>query len=234
MFFPNIGKAISQSIAGISGLSGVNLASLPTPNYGGGFTMPTTAVPTANNRNSTNIGTFNYRPGTYNADNLPQVTDPDKTFADVSKRQKEFVIGAVRPFERELLNRLDSTELVDQIPQDVEQQQEIAAGVARRDRERFGFERSQALANEQARAVQRGGALNLAGGLNNARLEQDAINRQQLNQLVDFAGGINRSNLSSLGNAANLKTQRDNAYTAARAQSKAQRYGFIGSLFGMI
>ena len=227
MFFGsfNLGSALA-------GLGGLNLGSMP--NYGGGFTMPTTPAPTANNRTSTNIGTFNYRPGTYSADNLPAVSDPDKTFADVTKRQKEFVIGSVRPFEKQLLDRLDSTELIDQIPQDVEQQQEIAAGVARRDRERFGFERSQALANEQARAVQRGGALNLAGGLNNARLEQDAINRQQLNQLVDFAGGINRANLSSLGEAANLKTQRDNAYTSARAQAKAQRYGFIGSLFGMI
>ena len=180
------------------------------------------------------LGTFNYAPESYSSAGLAPVPNPDKTFADVTRRQKEFVIGAVRPFERQLLGRLESTELVDQIPEDVAQQQEIAAGVARRDRERFGFERSQALANEQARAVQRGGALNLAGGLNNARLQQDAINRQQLNQLVDFAGGINRSNLSSLGNAANLKTQRDNAYTAARAQAKAQRYGFIGSLFGMI
>ena len=51
---------------------------------------------------------------------------------------------------------------------------------------------------------------------------------------MDFAGGINRANLSSLGEAANLKTQRDNAYTSARAQAKAQRYGFIGSLFEMI
>jgi len=224
--FTNVAKAIAEGNLNLPG--GTSVSS------GGGFGSMRYTGPVNNTGSGNNIGTFGYRPGTYNANNLPEVTDPDKTFADVTRRQKEFVIGAVRPFERELLNRLDSTELVDQIPQDVEQQQEIAAGVARRDRERFGFERSQALANEQARAVQRGGALNLAGGLNNARLEQDAINRQQLNQLVDFAGGINRSNLSSLGNAANLKTQRDNAYTAARAQSKAQRYGFIGSLFGMI
>ena len=132
MFFSsfNLGSALA-------GLGNLNFGSMP--NYGGGFTMPTTPAPTANNRTSTNIGTFNYRPGTYSADNLPTVSDPDKTFADVSKRQKEFVIGSVRPFEKQLLDRLDSTELIDQIPQDVEQQQEIAAGVARRDRERIGF-----------------------------------------------------------------------------------------------
>jgi hypothetical protein len=183
------------------------------------------------------IGSFSYSAAnnpTYNIDSLPEVSDPDKTFADVSKRQKQFVISNVRPFEQELMSRLDSTELVDAVPEDVAQQQAIAEGVTRRNRERFGFERSQALANEQQRAIQRGGALNLAGGLNNARLQQDAINRQALNQLVDFAGGINRSNLSSLGEAANLKTQRDNAYTNAKAQAKAQRYGFIGSLFSMI
>ena len=39
------------------------------------------------------IGSFSYSAAnnpTYNIDNLPEVSDPDKTFADVSKRQKQF------------------------------------------------------------------------------------------------------------------------------------------------
>ena len=161
-------------------------------------------------------------------------SDPDALFADVTRRQKEFVIENVRPFEQKIMEQLDSTELVDAVPQDVQAQTDIAAGIDRRNRERFGVRSRGAVTRERERAVQRGQNLNLAGGLNNARLQQDAQNRELLNKLVDFAGGINRSNLSSLGSAASTATARANAYTSARAQTQAQRFGFLGSLFSMI
>ena len=161
-------------------------------------------------------------------------SDPDALFADVAQRQKEFVIANVRPFEQKLMEQLDSTELVDAVPQDVQAQTNIAAGIDRRNRERFGATSRGAVTRERERAAKRGQSLNLAGGLNNARLHQDEQNRALLNQLVDFAGGINRSNLGSLGSAAQSATARTNAYTAARAQSQAQRFGFLGSLFSMI
>ena len=123
---------------------------------------------------------------------------------------------------------------MDAVPQDVQAQPNIAAGIDRRNRERFGARSRGAVTRERERAAQRGQSLNLAGGLNNARLQQDEQNRALLNQLVDFAGGINRSNLGSLGSAAQSATARTNAYTAARAQSQAQRFGFLGSLFSMI
>ena len=36
-------------------------------------------------------------------------SDPDALFADVTRRQKEFVIANVRPFEQKLMEQLDST-----------------------------------------------------------------------------------------------------------------------------
>ena len=87
-------------------------------------------------------------------------SDPDALFADVTRRQKEFVIANVRPFEQKLMEQLDSTELVDAVPQDVQAQTNIAAGIDRRNRERFGARSRGAVTRERERAAQRGKSLN--------------------------------------------------------------------------
>ncbi len=114
-----------------------------------------------------------------------EIKDPDKVFADVSKRQFDRYERDFKPFEVDLISRAETdTSLVDAVPQDVEQQQRIAEDISRRNRERFGIESTAVLSAERQRALQRGGAVNLAGGLNNARLAQLNQNQKVLGDLI--------------------------------------------------
>ena len=150
--------------------------------------------------------------------------DPDYIFADVSKRQFDRYERDFKPFEIDLIERAQAdTSLIDRVPEDVEQQQRIAEGVNRRNRERFGFESTQALAAERERATQRGEALNLAGGLTNARLAQLDQNQKVLGDLINIGQGLNRSSLSGLGAAAENAVARRNQYERDRVAYKNAR-----------
>jgi hypothetical protein len=56
------------------------------------------------------------------------------------------------------------------------------------------------------------------------------LNTQKMADLINIGQGVNRTSLSQLGSAAADATNRKNAYANARAQSKANTYGAIGSL----
>ena len=132
--------------------------------------------------------------------------DPDKIFADVTQRQQDRYIRDYRPFEDELVQQAQTdTSLIDAVPEDVAQQSQIAQDIARRNRERFGFESTQALTAERQRAFQRGGVVNLAGGLNEARLAQLNQNQKVLSDLINIGQGVNRSSLQGLGAAAETR-----------------------------
>ena len=51
-----------------------------------------------------------------------------------------------------------------------------------------------------------------------------------LSDLINIGQGVARSSQSSLGEAANLASQRRQAYENARAQSRANTYSTIGNL----
>jgi len=150
--------------------------------------------------------------------------DPDYVFAQVNQRSFDRYERDFKPFEIDLIERAQAdTSLVDRVPEDVEQQQRIAEGVNRRNRERFGFESTQALAAERERATQRGGALNLAGGLSNARLSQLDQNQKVLGDLINIGQGLNRSSLSGLGASAENAVARRNQYERDRVAYKNAR-----------
>ena len=159
--------------------------------------------------------------------------DPDYIFADVSKRQFDRYERDFKPFEIDLIERAQAdTSLIDRVPEDVEQQQRIAEGVNRRNRERFGFESTQALAAERERATQRGEALNLAGGLTNARLAQLDQNQKVLGDLINIGQGLNRSSLSGLGAAAENAVARRNQYERDRVAYKNARTNMFTNILG--
>ena len=164
-----------------------------------------------------------------------EIKDPDKVFADVSKRQFDRYERDFKPFERELIARAQTdTSLIDRVPEDVEQQQRIAEAVSRRNRERFGFESTQALAAERERASQRGGALNLAGGLTNARLSQLDANQRVLGDLINIGQGLNRSSLSGLGAAAENAVARRNQYERDRVAYKNARTNMFSGILNSV
>ena len=63
-----------------------------------------------------------------------------------------------------------------------------------------------------------------------ARVAQKDANRALMADLINIGQGVNRSSMGALSNAAGAASQRENAYRSAKAQSKAQTYGMLGSL----
>lgn len=178
------------------------------------------------------IGTLEYgdTQSGYNASSLPSVSDPDKTMANVAKSQHESYITNFRDFENALVAARDDTSLIDAVPEDVARESQKAKDIAERNRGRYGYQQTAIERDESGRASQRGEALNLAGGLTNARLAQREQNMKMLGDLINIGQGVNRSSLSQLGTAGENAVMRKNSYQQAQAQSKAQRNGMIGSM----
>ena len=178
------------------------------------------------------IGTLDYETtqDTYNAGQLTDVDDPDKVMADVAAGQHERYIRNFRDFENALIAARDDTSLIDAVREDVPEQSQIAREVARRQRSRYGLQQTAVEARESARASQRGEAISLAGGLNNARIAQREANTRLLSDLINIGQGVNRSSLSNLGAAGENAVARRNAYEQARSQHKQQQWGIIGSI----
>ena len=181
---------------------------------------------------TTGIGTLGYSntQANYSASQLPRVTDPDRTMGGVARGQHERYIRNFRDFENALVAARDDTSLIDAAREDAPQQAELARGIAERNRQRYGLQQTAVEAREQARASQRGEAINLAGGLNEARLAQRDANQRMLGDLINIGQGVNRSSLSQLGTAGENAVARKNAYQQAKAQSKAQTMGMVGQL----
>ena len=187
----------------------------------------------AGGTSASDLGTLDYDPNSsqnYSASRLPAVSNPDSAFANVSRRQHEFLVREFRPFEQALIESVNDTSLVDAVPEEVEEQSRIAKEIDERNRSRYGYNRTSMEQQEVAREAQRTQNTMLAGGLNNARLAQRERNQNLLAQLVNIGQGLNRGSLGQMGSAAEMAINRKNAYTQAKAQSKAQRWGFLGSL----
>jgi hypothetical protein len=178
------------------------------------------------------IGTLDYEntQSGYNSSSLPSVSDPDKTMGDVSKQQYDSYITNFRDFENALVSARDDTSLIDAVPEDVARESQKAKDIAERNRGRYGYQQTAIERDESGRASQRGEALNLAGGLTNARLAQREQNMKMLGDLINIGQGVNRSSLSQLGTAGENAVMRKNSYQQAQAQSKSQRNGMIGSM----
>jgi|21_taG_2_1085346.scaffolds.fasta_scaffold02744_2 hypothetical protein len=181
---------------------------------------------------NTGIGTLDYSNNysNYSADELPEVVDPDATFASVAKNQHERYIRNYRDFENALIKSGDSTDLIDAARTDIPQQTQIAAGIAERNRQRYGYQQTGAEKQEAEKSMQLGGTLNLAGGMTNAVLAQRDANRSLLGNLINIGQGVNRSSMSGLGAAAQNSAARQQAYQNDKAAYKSQTAGFLGKL----
>ena len=181
---------------------------------------------------ASNIGTLNYGDTSrnYSVSNLPDVTDPNKAFADIAEQQHEYLIREFRPYEEALLSSVNDTSLVDAVPEDVIEQSRLAREIDERNRARYGYTRTRPEEQEIEREMQRAETIGLAGGLNDARLAQRERNQGLLAGLVNVGRNVNQGTLDQFANASQMQSQRENAYRSDRAQSKAQRWGFLGML----
>ena len=163
-------------------------------------------------------GELSYR-NSQTTSNLPIVSDPEKTNADLLRKDYDTYIQNFRPFEEKLLASVNDTSLIDAVPEDVEKQQAIAAGVQQRNLSRYGGAGlSVAQRAAQNVANQRQGMVSLAGGLNTARINQDAINKKSIAELINIGQGVNRNAMQGMGNAAGLAGQREAQFKGAKAQ----------------
>jgi hypothetical protein len=161
--------------------------------------------------------------------NLPEVSDPEKVYADISRQDYENYVRDFRGFEERLISAKDDTSLIDQAREDAVKQTQIAREIQQRNLERYGGAGlSVAQRQEQLRAIQRGGQLNLAGGLNNALIQQREINQRTLADLINIGQGVNRSAISGLGDASAMAANRAAAYKNAKAQHTSNMIG-LGS-----
>lgn len=165
---------------------------------------------------------------------LPQVADPEKVYAGITRDDFENYLKDFRPFEERLIAAKDDTSLTDRAREDSLRQGQIAKEVQQRNIERYGGAGlSAAQRQEQQRALQRGTQLNLAGGLNNALIQQREINQRTLADLINIGQGVNRSSLSGLGEASAMAANRQAAYKNAKAQHSSQMMSMgagLGSL----
>lgn len=157
------------------------------------------------------------------AGGLQNVQDPDKAFAGMLRQDYNDYIANFRDFENKLLGMTEDTTLIDRSRENAKKQAEIAAGVQKRNMERYGGGGlSAAQLQESERSAQRGSQLSLAGTVNNARVKQREMNQALLQELIGIGQGVNARALEGLGTAAQGAVARRGAYKQAKANYASQ------------
>ena len=180
------------------------------------------------------IVTLYFKKTNFDADALPEVSDPDKLFAEEAKKDYELEVGLTREFEKDLVKKTKDQALIDTALDDIAVQQNISQGIVDRSRSRYGIATTGAFNLEQRRATDRGRVNIAADALNNARISQDEQNTALLNELSNISNTINKQ-ITQMGSSAALATTNmENSYKAAKAQHKSNKYGIIGSFLGAL
>jgi hypothetical protein len=181
-------------------------------------------------------GDYNMRQYNQGASNLglPNVDDPEATFAGITRQDYQDYISNFRGFEERLLSLTDDDSLVKQAREDQATQNRIAGEVQQRNLERYGGGGlSAAQRQQQQRSLQRGGQLGMVNTTNNARIRQREVNNALLNELIGIGQGVNQSSLSGLGDASAMAANRAAAYKNAKAQHHSNMVGLGGAVLGM-
>lgn len=165
---------------------------------------------------------------------LPNVSDPEATYAAITRQDYNDYINNFRDFEERLLGQTEDQGLINRAREDQKTQNRIAREVQQRNIERYGGAGlSNAQRQQQQRALQRGGQLSMVNTSNNSRIQQREINNALLNELIGIGQGVNQSSLSGLGDASGMAAQRAAAYKNAKAQHHSNMTGLGVAALGM-
>lgn len=165
---------------------------------------------------------------------LPEVTDPEKAYADITRGEFNDYVANYRDFEMELLDRASNdTSLIDQARTDSVNASALSSGIASRNASRYGGSMTPAQQRAMDRSLERGNVLGSVKSIADARIAQDEANTALMSDLINIGQGVNRSSQEQLGNAAQDASARKQAYSSAKAASKANTYSTIGSLGAM-
>lgn len=162
---------------------------------------------------------------------LPAVTDPEQTYADITRGEYNDYVRDYRDFELEQIERAQTdTSLIDSAREDSAMAGQVAGQVAQRNLSRYGGQLTPAQQRAQSRALNRNTTLGSIQALSDARIAQREANQTLLSDLINIGQGVNRASQSQLGSAAADANAREQAYKNAKANSKAQTYQTVGSL----
>lgn len=165
---------------------------------------------------------------------LPTVSDPDEAYADLTRQEYLDYVTNYRDFELELIGKATTdTSLIDQAKEDREKASALTAGIAERNRSRYGAALTPMQQQQQDRRLQLGNTLGGIQAVSDAKIAQRESNTRLLSDLINIGQGVNRSSQQQLATSAANKVQLDNAYQQAKANSRAQTYSTIGSLGAM-
>lgn len=162
------------------------------------------------------------------------MSDPEKAYADITRGEFNDYVANYRDFEMELLDRASNdTSLIDQARTDSTNASALTAGIASRNASRYGGRMTPAQQQAMDRNLERGNVLGSVKSIADARIAQDEANTALMSDLINIGQGVNRSSQQQLGNAAQDASARKQAYSQAKAASKANTYSTIGSLGAM-
>lgn len=164
---------------------------------------------------------------------LQPVSDPDKAYANLTRQEYDDFVKNYGDFEKQLISKAQTDDsLIIAAEEDATNAAKLTREVQERNLSRYGGELTGAQSNEMGRALQRGNTLGRIQSMNDARIAQDELNTRLLSDLINIGQGVNRASQSQLGQSAQNATNLKNAYTQAKAQSKAQTYNTVGQLAG--
>ncbi len=162
---------------------------------------------------------------------LPAVTDPEKTYGDITRGEYNDYVRDYRDFELAQIERAQTdTSLIDSAREDSATAGRVAGQVAQRNVSRYGGQLTPAQLRAQSRALERNTTLGSIQALSDARIAQREANQTLLSDLINIGQGVNRASQSQLAGAASDASAREQAYRNAKAQSKAQTYQTVGTL----
>jgi len=165
------------------------------------------------------------------AANLPNVDDPEKAYANLTRQEYMDYVQNYRGFEEQLIRKAQTDRtLIDQARKDVGVAAALTQGAATRNAQRYGVALTPAQLQQQELRLQRANTLGGIQAVNDAKIAQRESNTALLSDLINIGQGVNRASQQQLGSAAADATARRNAYTQAKAASKANTYSTIGSL----
>ena len=165
---------------------------------------------------------------------LPNVSDPEKVFAQITRDEYDDYVKNFRAFEMELLDKANTdTSLIDQAKADAAAAPSLSQGMADRNASRYGATLTPAQLKEQQRTLQIGSTLGSTQSIADARLAQMEANTGLRSDLINIGQGINRAAQNQLGSAAADANSRKQAYGNAKASAKAQNMSAVGSLASM-
>lgn len=167
----------------------------------------------------------------FNPVNLPEVKDPDKVYADITRQEYIDYVRNFRDTEEDLINRSQTdTSLIDQAREDASTSSALTAGIAQRNRERYGGQLTGAQSRELNRTTQRRSTLGGIDAINNARIAQDDTNRKLMSDLINIGQGVNRTAQNQLGSSAASAVQARQAYDNALASYRQNRSQTMGNM----